>query len=453
MVQPGNIDINDLKSGSYFGTNLTEAVKDKKVPEERLTDMALRIVAAWYKMGQDKNFPKVKINDSKPDSAPYINVQADHFKYVRELGAASVVLLSNKDNILPITKKTKRISIVGSDAFFDPIIYNQTACPFNLCDRDSGTLTQGWGSGIVTYPTNVISPFNGIKKRSGKDVEIFKSKTNWNLNETEKIAKKGDIAIVFANANSGEDINTGYGDRSNLTLWNNGDNLIQCVADANKNTIVVIHSVGPIIMPWIDHPNIKAIVWAGLPGEQSGNSLADILYGDVNPSGRLPYTIAVKEGDYAATPNPNNEIVYSEKLNIGYRWFDSKNIEPLFPFGYGLSYTQFNYSNLKVSANIKKEQVKTQIQIKNTGKIDGAEIVQAYLSFPKNTGEPPKVLRGFEKVFIESGKQSIVQFELTKTELSIWDVALQSWVIPHGEFELHIGASSRDIRQSTAFIL
>ncbi|KAI9304202.1 beta-glucosidase [Cunninghamella echinulata] len=451
MEMPGNIDINNPDSGSYFGANLTSAVKDHQVNEARINDMAERIVATWYKMGQDKNFPGVKINNLKPNKAPFVNVKADHSKYVRSLGAASVVLLSNKENILPLSKNTKSISIIGSDAFNSPLIYNETVCPYNQCAP--GTLVQGWGSGTVTFPSHIISPFDGIKERAGNNTKVTGTSTNWDLEKVEQIAKESDIAIVFSNSDSGEDINTGHGDRINLTLWNNGDNLIERVANSNKNTIVVIHSVGAVLMPWIDHPNIKAIVWPGLPGEQSGNSLADVLYGDVNPSGRLPYTIAKKLEDYVTAPSPDDHIVYSEKLNIGYRWFDAKNIEPLFPFGYGLSYTHFSYSHLDVVVSAKKEEVHAQIRVKNDGGIDGAEVVQLYLSFPNHVGEPPKILRGFEKVFIKSGRQSTVQFELGKTELSIWDVVSQSWVIPQGEFRIHIGASSRDIRQSSAFIL
>ncbi|CAO3635404.1 unnamed protein product [Cunninghamella echinulata] len=450
MEMPGNIDINNPDSGSYFGVNLTSAVKNHQVSEARINDMAERIVATWYKMGQDKNFPEVKINNLKPYEAPFVNVQADHSKYVRSLGAASIVLLSNKGNILPLSKNTKSISIIGSDAFNSPLIYDETVCPYNQCAP--GTLVQGWGSGTVTFPY-IISPFDGIKKRAGNNTKIIGTPTNWDLEKVEQIAKDSDIAIVFSNSDSGEDINTGHGDRVNLTLWNNGDNLIERVANSNKNTIVVIHSVGAVLMPWIDHPNIKAIVWPGLPGEQTGNSLADVLYGDVNPSGRLPYTIAKKLEDYVTAPSPDDHIKYSEKLNIGYRWFDAKNIEPLFPFGYGLSYTHFSYSHLNVVVNTKKEQVRAQIRVKNDGDVDGAEVVQVYLTFPDHVGEPPKVLRGFEKAYIKSGHQSIVQFKLGKTELSIWDVVSQSWVIPQGEFQIHIGASSRDIRQSAVFTL
>lgn len=214
-------------------------------------------------------------------------------------------------------------------------------------------------------------------------------------------------------------------------------------------------------MPWIHHPNIKAVLWPGLPGQESGNSLADIVTGKVNPSGRLPYTIAKKEADYNVDIDPNQAIVYNEKLFMGYKWFDHAGIEPLFPFGFGLSYTSFDYSGLRAMArvfykNIEKTTVsdavvKASINIHNCGKVSGAEIVQAYLSFPKHAGSPPQQLRGFEKVFLLQGQNTTVNFELGKTELSIWDVSVNAWVIPAGEFRIGIGASSRDIRMSVSF--
>ncbi|KAI8080067.1 glycoside hydrolase superfamily [Halteromyces radiatus] len=454
MVMPGNMNATDNYSPSYYGQNLVNAVKNGEVKESTVTDMAHRIVSAWYKVGQDENFPKTSLNSFHPTAKGSVNVEADHKVKAREMGAASVVLLTNKNKILPLTKADNSISIIGSDAFSDPLLFDSKKCSDFGCDP--ATLVQGWGSGSVTFPSYIVPPVDGIQARAGKNVKFQTTRDNWNLDEAKKVAQASDIAIVFANSDSGEEyitVDGNAGDRNNLTLWNNGDNLIQTVADANKNTIVVIHSVGPILMPWINHPNIKAVVWPGLPGQESGNSLADVLYGDVNPSGRLPYTIAKNQKDYAAAATSDLEIDYSEKLNIGYRWFDAKDIEPLFPFGHGLSYTKFDYGSLKVKSDNKKNQVNAQLVIQNTGKADGAEIVQLYLSFPESAGEPPKVLRGFEKVFVKSGQKQTVSFELSKTELSIWDVASQSWVIPHGQFQIHVGASSRDLRQTSSFTL
>ncbi|KAG2233303.1 hypothetical protein INT48_007739 [Thamnidium elegans] len=449
----GGLDMT-MPTPEYFGKNLTDAVNANKVSEERATDMTMRIVAAWYKVRQDIDSPAVAINSVDQDKAPYVNVQEDHHKLVREMGAASNVLLKNVKNTFPINPKNlKKVAIIGSDSAVDPRTFN---CDMRACT--STHLAQGWGFGTVSFPY-LIDPLTGLKDAFGEGVVVQSSLSDWDL----EAAKDTDYAFVFANANSGEEIQfigDTAGDRNNLSLWNNGDNLIKAVADANKNTIVVIHSVGPVLMPWADHPNIKAILWPGLAGQKSGNSLADIVTGKVNPSGRLPYTIAKQEQDHSAGISKEAVIVYEEKLLMEYKWFDHAKIEPLFPFGYGLSYTKFNYSKLEVKAttsldkdNKKDAIVEASISIRNGGPVEGAEIVQAYLSFPNSAGSPPKQLRGFEKIFLEKGERGIVDFKLEKTELSIWDTKPESWVIPSGQFKLHIGASSRDIRKVAKFTL
>lgn len=446
MTMPGGTTFDSLDS--YFGKNLSDAVEDKKVPESRVIDIAMRIVATWYRLGQDKKFPSVKINNLDMDSAPVVHVQEDHHTLVRDMGAASAVLLTNS-GILPFKKSIRSVAFIGNDAALHPDGIN--SCEWNACSI--GTLAHGWGSGTATFPY-LIDPITGIKNALGKGVDYRQSLDDWDLDAAAKTAKDVDVALVFASSNSGEElaaVEDNNGDRKNLSLWNNGDNLIRSVADANPNTVVVIHSVGPVLMPWIDHPNIKAIVWPGLPGQESGNSLADVLTGQVNPSGRLPYTIAKEISDYNTDIDPSDNIVYREKLLVGYKWFDSQQIEPQFPFGHGLSYTQFVYSDLTISKSESK--VSASVSIHNNGALDGAEIVQAYLGFPEDAGEPPKVLRGFEKVFIKKGETEPVQFVLGKTELSIWSIESDAWVVPSGQFTLYIGASSRDIRQSIAFTL
>ncbi|KAI9362167.1 glycoside hydrolase superfamily [Pilaira anomala] len=464
MTMPGDLTM-DGGLNSYFGKNLTQAVAEKRIDEARVTDMAVRIVAPWYKMRQDKGFPEVALDAFHIDQAPFVNVQADHFKLVRELGAASSVLLKNTKGALPIdSKKVKKISVIGTDAAFNAEL---NKCADHGCTGH--TLAQGWGSGTATYPY-LIDPLTGLKNALGDKVEVKTSIDDWDLQKAAEAAKDTDYAFVFSNANSGEEyitVDGNVGDRNNLSLWNNGDNLIKAVADANKNTIVVIHSVGAVLMPWINHPNIKAVLWPGLPGQESGNSLADVVTGKVNPSGRLPYTIAKNEEDYNAPIDPKMVVEYTEKLLVGYKWFDHAKIEPLFPFGHGLSYTKFDYSKLKVKAKasyekkdkndktkvLKDATVKVTVTVSNTGAVDGAEIVQLYLSHPESAGSPLKQLRGFEKVFVKKGKKENVDIELSKTELSIWDVEKKAWVIPTGKFTVHIGASSRDIRQSSSFTL
>jgi beta-glucosidase len=230
MDMPGDINFDGDMSQTYFGKNLTKAVENKQVAESRATDMATRIVAAWYKMRQDESFPKNTMNATYPDSAPVVNVQANHKKLVREMGAASSVLLKNTKSALPIDpKKVKKIALIGSDAGSDPYGLNQ--CEYNTCDN--GTLAMGWGSGSATFPY-LVTPLAGLTEAFGKKVKIESYLNDWDLTAAANAAEGADYALVFSNSDSGEyiasidetSVDGNAGDRNNLTLWNNGDNLV-----------------------------------------------------------------------------------------------------------------------------------------------------------------------------------------------------------------------------------
>ncbi|KAI9030703.1 glycoside hydrolase superfamily [Phycomyces nitens] len=450
MTMPG--DITFLSGDSYFGANLTKAVDNGQVSEERVNDMALRIVAAWYKLGQDKRFPLVNFDSFHPELGKHINVQRTHRKLIRSMGAASTVLLRNQDNILPLSAKLDKIAIIGSDA--GSSLNGPNECADHGCN--TGTLAQGWGSGTAEFPY-LVTPLEGIQDRV-PDMDIVQSFDDWNTTLAAELASGADVALVFVNSDSGEayiTVEGTLGDRNDTSLWHNGDALVNAVADANPNTIVVIHAVGAVDMPWINHKNIKAVLWAGLPGQESGNSIADVLFGDVNPSGRLPFTIAKTRSDYGPEISLNQTASYDEGVLIGHRWFDAHNIEPLFEFGFGLSYTQFSYDPLNVMLYPEQEDIKVScsVTIKNVGDYEGAEVVQAYMKFPEIANEPPKLLRGFEKVQIKPNHHELVTFDFGKTELSYWDVDSQKWLIPSGEYTLYVGSSSRDIRQNSTFTL
>lgn len=293
--------------------------------------------------------------------------------------------------------------------------------------------------------------------------------------------------MVFINADSGEDyitVDNNEGDRKNLTAWHGGDNLVLAVAAQNNNTIVVVHSVGPLILePWIDHPNVTAVLWAGLPGQEAGNSLVDVLYGDWNPTGRLPYTIAKQPSDYPAQlvtgggPSDILSIPYTEGLEIDYRHFDAQNIEPRFEFGFGLSYTQWKYSNLRIQKLQTNDGPDTHLAkaweqgeasprveggsraiwlhrpafqvtftLQNSGSLFGGEIPQLYVNFPSSSGEPPSVLKGFTNTEASPGEKKTITLNLSRYDLSIWDTEKQGWRKPGGSIGFSVGASSRDVR-------
>lgn len=249
------------------------------------------------------------------------------------------------------------------------------------------------------------------------------------------------------------------------------DELVKNVATNCSNTIVVIHNAGiRVVEEWIDHPNVTAVVYAGLPGQESGNSIVDVLYGDVSPSGRMPFTIAKNESDYGHLLNstvgsgPYPQDNFTEGLYIDYRHFDKYNITPRYEFGYGLSYSNFSYADLSVKSlggntnEYPTEQApvpqggpsdlwdvlyEVTVDIKNTGDVAAHEVPQLYVNIAT---APSRQLRGFERVYLECGATEKVTFPITRRDLSIWDVVAQKWKLQSGDYPVYVGASSRDVR-------
>ncbi|KFA60338.1 hypothetical protein S40285_06032 [Stachybotrys chlorohalonatus IBT 40285] len=436
----------------FWGPQLIAAVEDGSVPESRVDDMVTRILAGWYLMGQDGDYPPVNLD---------ADVRANHRTNVRATAADGTVLLKNVDGILPLSTPAS-IAVIGDGAVIGEHATN--GCPDKGCT--DGALGMGWGSGTVEY-TYFVAPADAIQAK-GEEIgaAVTVSGTN-DAAEGAAAAEGQDVAIVVITSNSGE----GYivvegmeGDRTHLDPWHNGNELVEAVAAVNENVIVVVHTVGAIILDRIVAlPSVKAIVWAGLPSQESGNALVDVLWGDVNPSGKLVYTIAKQASDYNTEVVPGDDD-YSEGLYIDYRHFDHANIEPEYEFGFGLSYTTFEYSDVVVDSSVTAgpatgetipggaedlwETVATvTATISNTGEVDGAEVAQLYVSYP--CGAPPtpvRQLRGFEKLRLAAGASGTATFNLRRRDLSYWDVASQQWVVPQGTFRLAVGASSRDLR-------
>ncbi|OAA70341.1 Glycoside hydrolase, family 3 [Cordyceps fumosorosea ARSEF 2679] len=374
---------------SLWGPHLSRAVLNGSLPVSRLDDMTMRIVASWYQLGQDdksrfdgngpnfSSWTKHKMGFlSDGSSSPqervevnkYVNVQHNHSTLAKQVAVEGTVLLKNS-GILPMahsglrsetTRKREgktNIGIFGDDA--------GPGLGANFCDDrgcNEGTLGSGWGSGAVEFPY-LVTPESALRKAfdsSAVNVSSWLSAKK----PSKELLQAMEVCIVFANADGGE----GYlkwtsvaGDRNDLFLQKEGDDFIIAVAEGcgggKGKTIVVIHSVGPVVMErWIEHPGIEAVLYANLPGQESGNALLDIVFGHVSPSGKLPYTIGKSLDDYGPggkimyTPNglvPQQD--FTEGLYIDYRHFDKFNIKPRFEFGFGLSYTSFNYSNLQIT--------------------------------------------------------------------------------------------------------
>ncbi|KAJ6504672.1 glycoside hydrolase family 3 protein [Mycena vitilis] len=466
VTMPGSIVAGT--NSSFFGTTLVASVQNGTVPESRVDDMALRVLAAWYKLGQDVGYPPVNF-DSRNNSAAddeQVNVQDNHKVLIREIGQASTVLLKNTGGALPF-KNLKTIGIIGNGA--GPAALGPNGFP----DRkgDDGVLAMGWGSGTANFPY-LITPLDAITERAAEDGStVSSSLSDTDLTAAAAAASGKDVALVFVTADSGESatVEGNAGDRNDLQAWHNGDALVQQVTQSNPNTIVVVNSVGPIVVEaWIDHPNVTAVVWSGLPGQEAGNSVTDILYGAYNPSGRLPYTIGKSITDYSAqviytSPTPILSIPYSEGIFIDYRHFDAAGIAPRFEFGFGLSYATFAYSGLSIRGSPRGGQAPTgpgssldpwlhdpvitvQFTVKNTGRVAGHEIPQLYVSLPPSTISPPRILKGFDSVLVGPGQSQGVTIQLSRFDVATWDVVHQRWQVPAGKIGILIGASSRDIR-------
>ncbi|KAI0803083.1 cellulose-binding beta-glucosidase [Irpex lacteus] len=465
MTMPGD---ETYESGTtYFGQALIDAVNNGQVSQARITDLATRILAAWYLLGQDSNYPAVNFNSWNPSQGQHIDVSADHASLIRTIDAASTVLLKNVNGTLPLNKP-KTIGIIGNGAGSNP------QGPNGFTDRggDSGVLAIGWGSGTADFPY-LVAPADAITTRAKQDgTTVTSSLSDTDLTGAASAAAGKDIAFVFITADSGEGyitVENNAGDRNDLSAWHNGDALVAAVAQSNKNTVVVVNSVGPISTEaWVNHPNVTAIVWSGVPGQEAGNGLVDVLYGAYNPSGRLPFTIGKSVSDYSAqlitTGSGIVPIPYNEGIFIDYRHFDQANIAPRFEFGFGLSYTTFNYSNLKITGStaggtrqpngpgaaldpwLHDPVVTVTFTLTNTGKVDGTEVPQLYTSPPASAKSAPNNLKGFDAVFLPAGASTTVSFSLSRYDFSIWDVVAQQWNIPSGVTGISVGASSRDLR-------
>ena len=271
------------------------------------------------------------------------------------------------------------------------------------------------------------------------------------MEEAINLAKEADAVVLIAGTNS--DWETEGNDRANLDLPSNQNELIETICKLNKNTVVVLNTGSPCEMPWIDNAN--AILQCWFPGQEFGNSLADILIGKVNPSGRLPTTFPKKLSDtpaYSTYPGKDLQMDYEEGLFIGYRWYDRESIEPLFPFGHGLSYTSFEYSNLRAIPPKGDSSVAAfEVDITNTGDVAGKEVLQGYITVNKSQIErPQKELKKFEKISLESGETKKVKFELSEKDLSFWSTENNAWQVEPAEYLFSIGASATDIKDSVS---
>ena len=395
---------------------LLEGVRSNKVPLEQLNESCRRILTIIQKYA---NLEKVKADFEI------------HHELARKAAGESIVLLKN-DGVLPLNGDEK-IAVIGS--FAEVPRY------------------QGVGCSIVN-PRKLLAPLNEIKSKASnvsyeQGYNIDHETSSKLLEEARALASKTEFVIVFAGLP--EEVETETHDRTDYNMPKSHLALIKTVSKVNKNVIVVLQNGSAIaIQPWMGQ--VSAIVESWLGGESGAGAIADVLFGDVNPSGKIAITFPEKIEDspgYLNFPGENGAHLYAEGIFVGYRYYEKKKVTPTFPFGYGISYTQFQYSGLKLDKNsmTNKETLKVTLTVTNTGKVAGKEVVQLYVApHGSKLKRPLKELKEFAKLYLEVGESKQVTFELSERDFAYYDDHYEEWVVDSAEYSILIGASSADIR-------
>lgn len=416
----------EMPSGDYFNVALQNAVLQGRVPESRLDDALLRRYTIMIERGL---FDRKLIERTQNEAIPILT----HGRVSREIAEASMVLLKNEGSLLPLdSQKVKNIALIG---------------PYAV-----RAMTGGGGSSYVT-PFYTVRPEDGIYShmQSQRKLAVLDGS---DVDAAVAAAKKAQIAILMVGDDEGEDHD------HPIVLPELQNKLIAAVAAANPKTIVVLKSGSAVLMPWLS--SVPAVLEAWYPGEEDGDAVANILFGDSYPQGRLPISFPVRNEDTLARnpvqyPGRGGEVHYAEELLVGYRAYHAEQVKPLFAFGYGLSFTRFEYSDLSIEQVKQGEdpQIAVSFRVKNIGQREGSDVPQLYVSFPSLTegNEPSLQLKGFEKVKLTPGEEKKLKIVLDKRAFSYWSSAQKQWTLAKGEFSLVLAASAEEPRLNTKITL
>jgi beta-glucosidase len=494
----------EMPDSEYLGDALLQAVLNGSVPESRVRDMATRILTTMYALGLMDNPPKGNLNNNA--------TSPEHRFVARQLASNGTVLLKNEGKILPLNPQAlTSVAVIGdlttvtgggSGHVIPPYIVDSFTGVWNAVNpRTPRPQNCTFYDGIDFYqPGNPSAPgtsagdccaqcaslvtCNAFSYQADKGTCWFKPDTSGRRNSpgivagicspfptgrvnvtyndgsdpqaAAALAASADVAIVVVATTSSEG-----SDRANLSLPDAQNAYVSAVAAAQKQSVVVVRSPGAVLMPWVD--SVPAILETFMPGQEAGNAMADVIFGFANPSGRLPLSFPFKESDvwiqtqkqYPGITDESGNLAayYTEGLLMGYRWFDQMKIEPMFPFGHGLSYNEFQYSGLKVSGTVTPtEDATVSFSLTNTdSEIVGWEVPQMYIGYPSIAGEPPRVMRGFTKIIIAPMMTQVVSLTLSAIDCSIFDNVIDDWRLIPGQYSVYIGASSRDIRLTGTF--
>jgi len=429
----------EMPDAQYYGPALESAVEQGKVSMSTLNGMVYRIIFTMFRLGLFDHVPH-----EGPQAFSTNASTSQSIAMATQIAEEGTVLLKNSDAILPLDGQDKRIALIGEPA--GSVGATETE--------------QGYGSGHVPepgYPTNVVSPLQAITARAANAGDVV-SYTDGNVTADAVLAAKAaNVAVVFVGDVSSEGFERpdltprlGYCDPVEQTGCTysslNQAALVSAVAAANPNTIVVLQNGDPVTMPWLNQ--VKGIVENWYPGQVDGNAIAPILFGDFDPSGHLPETFPYKLSDGPLRtpqqyPGVNGQVDHSEGLLVGYRWYTAKHIKPMFPFGFGLSYTAFQFSDLQIKP--RRSGAILRFRLANTGQRSGADVAQAYVGDPPSTGEPPEQLAGFERVNLAAGHAVTVTIRIAQRAFAYWRVADGRWTVAPGCYSIYVGDSSANL--------
>jgi beta-glucosidase len=418
----------DQERGSFWWDNgqLAAAVADGAVRISTINAAVRRILTQMFRLELFNDPPTGTLSS-------HASTPADR-AIALKAAESGTVLLKNTGQALPLhVSSTRSIAVIGADGSTHPV-------------------TSGGGSSHVTV-SSVISPLSGIRSRVGPRTMVT-SYSGTDPARAAAIAARAQVSIVFGSYFEAEE-----SDQGSIALPGQQNAMITAVAAANPHTIVVLNTGGPVLMPWLSR--VKGVVEAWYPGQEDGAAIASVLFGDVDPAGHLPQTFPTSlaktpTASRAQFPGVGRKVDYSEGLDVGYRWYDAKNVKPLFPFGFGLSYTSFRFSRLTVtpgsvvngsagpetSEGQAAKVAKVTAVITNTGGVRGSDVAQLYIGDPAAAGEPPRQLEGFARVTLKPHQSQTVTFTVTGHELSYFNPTAGGWTLPNGQYSIYVGDSS-----------
>ncbi|WP_405578829.1 glycoside hydrolase family 3 C-terminal domain-containing protein [Streptomyces sp. NBC_01190] len=405
----------EMPGGYFYADFLSQALANGSVSQATLNTMVSRVLTQMFAFGL---FDHAKTGDRNA-----VVTSAAHQATARQVAEQGSVLLKNT-GILPLsTASTHSIALLGPDG-------------------GAGVRSVGGGSATATS-SGTVSPLTALQNRVAGTGATVTYNDGTDINAAVTAARNANVAVVCVGygENEGSDLST-------IDLSSQQNQLVQQVAAANPNTIVVLNTGSAVTMPWLGQ--VKGVLEEWYGGQEVGNSLAALLFGDVNPSGKLPVTFPSSLNDVPAHttaqfPGNGTNVQYSEGLKVGYRWYDAQNITPLFPFGFGLSYTSFSFSGLQVGGLDGSGNATVSATVTNTGGRAGAEIAQLYVGDPAATGEPAKQLKGFQRVDLQPGASAKVTFTVSAHDLAYWNTSGSNWTTAAGAYQIMVGDSSRNL--------